>query len=258
MWRDASSGHAGPMIETTTFRRVAASLTIGSFSIAALMGIAALLAGGSFGEGEAKILMTTLIVGSASINLLCYLATAGTRFAQAGALGAVLLVVPVATSLHLVWQNWDEVPDGELKAFGIGVVAAVTLAQICLLLALAGERDNLRAPLWATVLLAVVVAVIVASLILGEVEADGIWRVLGVSAILDVLGTLVTIALSKFGGRDETSTPSRSGQLRVTLGEDQTAELEQLARRTGRSTDHLVAEAVDVYLGQMTAESGAQ
>lgn len=33
------------MNETTTFRRVAATLTIGSFSIAALMGIVALLSG---------------------------------------------------------------------------------------------------------------------------------------------------------------------------------------------------------------------
>src|SRR3954454_13769019 len=132
------------MIETTTFRRVAATLTIGSFSVAALMGIAALLGGGDFGEGEAKILLTTLIVGSASINLLCYLATAGTRFAGAGALGAAVVVVPVATSLHLVWQDWNDVPEGELKVFGIGVVAAVTLAQVCLLLALAGERENLR------------------------------------------------------------------------------------------------------------------
>jgi hypothetical protein len=245
------------MIETTTFRRVAATLTIGSFSIAALMGIAALL-GSGFGEGQAKILLTTLIVGSASINLLCYLSTTGTRFAQAGGLGAAVLVVPVATSLHLVWQDWDHVPDGEPKLFGIGVVAAVTLAQICLLLALAGERDHLRVPLWGTILLAVVVAVIVASLILGEVEADGIWRVLGVTAILDVLGTLVTIALSKFGGRDEPDTPVRPGRLRVTLGEDQAAELEQIARRTGRSTDHLVAEAVDGYLRQITAGSGTE
>lgn len=236
------------MIETTTFRRVATTVTIGSFSIAALMGIAALLGSGDFGEGEAKVLLTTLIVGSASINLLCYLGTAGTRFAQAGALGAAVLVVPVATSLHLVWKSWDEVPDGELKLFGSGVVAAVTLAQICLLLALAGERDNLRAPLWATIALAVGVAFIVSSLILGDVEADGIWRVLGVSAILDVLGTLVTIALAKFGGRNKTSTSARSGRLQVSLGEDQAAELEQFARRTGRPIDHLVAEAVDSYL----------
>ena len=58
-------------METSAFRRIAATLTIGSFSIAALMGIVALLGGGDFGEGEGKIVLTTLIVGSASICMLC-------------------------------------------------------------------------------------------------------------------------------------------------------------------------------------------
>ncbi|MFL6022129.1 MAG: CopG family transcriptional regulator [Marmoricola sp.] len=245
------------MIETTTFRRVAATLTIGSFSVAALMGIAALLGGGDFGEGEAKILLTTLIVGSASINLLCYLATAGTRFASAGALGAAVVVVPVATSLHLVWQDWNDVPEGELKVFGIGVVAAVTLAQVCLLLALAGERENLRVVLWATVALAALVAVVVGGLIVGEIEADGVWRVLGVSAILDVLGTLVTIALSKFGGHGAPTAPAAYGRRQVTLSAAQTAELEQLARSTGRSVDELVAEALAGYLHTAQTATGA-
>lgn len=235
------------MIETTTFRRVAATLTIGSFSVAALMGIAALLGGGDFGEGEAKVLLTTLIVGSASINLLCYLATAGTRYAAVGVGGAVVVVLPVATALHLVWQDWDHVPEGELKTFGIGVVAAVTLAQVCLLLALAGERESLRIVLGATVVLAVVVAVIVAGLILGEVEADGVWRVLGVAAILDVLGTLVTIALSKFGRQPEAG-PAIPGRLQVTLSAEQSAALATRASQTGTAPAQLVAEAVEGYL----------
>src|SRR4051795_12384942 len=121
------------------FRRVAATLTIGSFSVAALMGIVALLGGGSFGEGEARVLLTTLIVGCASICVLCYLATAGTRWAAVGVAGAAVLVLPVVTSLSLVWLDWDlfdSDSEGTLKAFGVGVVGAVTLAQVCLLLAL--------------------------------------------------------------------------------------------------------------------------
>ncbi|MFL6171911.1 MAG: hypothetical protein ACJ716_03360 [Marmoricola sp.] len=234
------------MIETTNFRRVAATLTIGSFSLAALMGIVALLGAGDFGETEGRVLLTTLIVGSASVNLLCYLATAGTRFATAGAGGALLLVLPMATSLHLVWQDWDHIPEGELKAFGVGVVAAVTLAQICLLLALAGDRESLRLVLWGTVALAGVVAVIVSGMILGGIDADEVWRVLGTSAILDVLGTLVTIALAKFGNHG--AQPAQIGHLRVALTNDQSLELETLARSTGRSADSLVAEAVNGYL----------
>jgi len=232
-------------METSAFRRIAAILTIGSFSIAALMGIVALLGGGDFGEGEGKVLLTTLIVGSASICMLCYLATSGTRWAPVGVVGAVVALVPTLTALLLVWQDWDSFEDGTLKTFGVGVTCAVSLAQICLLLALAGNRDNLRLVLWATVGLAVVVACIVSGMILGEIDAEDIWRVLGVAAILDVLGTLVTIALAKFGDKDEHPQP---GRLQVTLGTEQAIALAQRARETGRSSDELVAEAVERYL----------
>jgi hypothetical protein len=82
---------------------------------------------------------------------------------------------------------------------GPGVVAAATLAQICMLLALAGDRPALGLVLWPTVGLAAVLAVLVSGTILGEVDAGDFWRLIGVIAILDVLGTLVTIALAKFG-----------------------------------------------------------
>ncbi|HET6165597.1 MAG TPA: hypothetical protein VFE07_02105 [Marmoricola sp.] len=234
------------MNETSTFRRVAATLTIGSFSIAALMGIVALLGGGVFGEGEARVLLTTLIVGCASICVLCYLSTSGTPWVAAGVTGAGVLVLPTVSALILVWSDWSGDEEGLLKAFGVGVVGAVSLAQICLLLALAGAREALRLLLAATVVLACIVAVVVSGLILGEVDADGVWRLLGVTAILDVLGTLVTVALAKFGGRNE---PARyDGRSRVTLSADRARAIGDLAARTGRSREDIVAEAVDRYL----------
>lgn len=235
----------GRMNDTSTFRRTAATLTIGSFSLAALMGIFALLAGGSFGEGEGRVLLTTLIVGCASICVLCYLATAGTSWAAVGAVGAVVLVLPVVTSLLLVWSDWDlfdDGSDGVLKAFGVGVVAAVTVAQVCLLLALAGSRASLAFVLWSTVGLAALLGVLVSGLILGESGPDDLWRVIGVIAILDVLGTLVTIALARFGGRGE--------DVRVTLSSAHARAIEELSRRTGRPPAELVAEAVERYLGR--------
>jgi hypothetical protein len=236
------------MNDTSAFRRVAATLTIGSFSVAALMGIVALLAGGSFGEGEGRVLLTTLVVGCASICALCYLATAGTPWAPAGILGALVLVVPTGTALLLVWSDWSGDDEGLLKAFGVGVVGALTIAQVCLLLALAGAREGLRLLLGATVVLALVVAVIVSGLILGGIDADGVWRLLGVTAILDVLGTLVTIALAKFGGREERHAPGYDGRTRVTLSPERARAVGDLAARTGRSRDDLVAEAIDRYL----------
>lgn len=241
------------MDETSTYRRTAATLTIGSFSLAALMGIVALLGGGSFGEGEGRILLTTLIVGCASICMLCYLATSGTPWAATGVVSAIVLVVPVVTSLILVWSDWDlfdSDSEGMLKTFGIGVVAAVTLAQICLMLALAGGRDSLAFVLWSTVVLAVLLALLVSGMILGGVGADDWWRVLGVIAILDVLGTLVTIALARFGGRHEPAAATRPGSpgLHVTLSPAHARAVAELSRRTGRPPAELVEAALDRYL----------
>jgi F0F1-type ATP synthase assembly protein I len=249
------------MNETSTFRRTAATLTIGSFSVAALMGIVALLTGGSFGEGEARVLLTTLIVGCASICMLCYLATSGTRWAPAGVAGALVLVVPVTTALLLVWVDWDMFDsDSEamLKTFGIGVVAAVTLAQVCMLLALAGGHPSTRSVLWSTVVLATVLAIVVSGIIVDGLGGGDIWRLVGVVAILDVLGTLVTTALSRFGGRRESrvadGVPGASSG--VALSAAQARALAELSRASGRTAAELVAEAVDRYVRDQSAEAG--
>lgn len=237
------------MSETTTgtggFRRVVATLTIGSFSVAALMGIVALLGGGDFGENEARVLLTTLIVGSASICVLCYLATSGTRWALVGFAGVVVLVLPVVTALLLVWSDWNGDGESTLKAFGAGVVLALTLAQLSLLLALAGD-GRLGAILWPTIAVAAAVAAMVSAMILGAVDGDDVWRILGVLAILDVLGTLVTIALAKFADRGAART--RDHRLRVVLSTDQTVALTRLSAASGRSPEDLVGDAVDRML----------
>lgn len=50
-----------PMTDTSkaSLRRTMIALTIGSFSIAALLGVLSLLGGGDFGEPELRVLATT-------------------------------------------------------------------------------------------------------------------------------------------------------------------------------------------------------
>lgn len=240
--------------QTSSFRRVAATLTIGSFSVAALMGIVALLGGGEFGEGEVRVLLTTLIVGCASICALSYLATTGTRWSRVGAAGGVVLVVPVVTALVLVWSDSGGDSEGVLKTFGIGVVLAVTCAQVCLLLALAGD-GRLGLVLWSTVAVTVLVAVLVSAMIVDGLGGNDPWRLLGILAILDVLGTVVTVALARFSDR---ATPRTSDQrLRVTLDERRTAALGRLAAAAGVSPEDLVGRAVDRLLATSTEHAAA-
>jgi F0F1-type ATP synthase assembly protein I len=240
---------------TAPVRRAILALVIGSFSIAALMGVVALLTG-DFGETQGKVLLTTLVVGCASICVLCYLATGGTPYQFVGLLGGVAVVVPVVTAMMLIWRDWDafdEPSEALLKSFGIGVVVAVTLAQMSMLLALAWARRNLTWLLWPTLALAVVLAALISSMILRESDTEGLWRVLGVVAILDVLGTVVTAALAKFGGRQDAPEAAArpavpSSGLSIALPDTLAAAIEQRSRETGRSPAHLVAEAVERYL----------
>ncbi len=230
---------------TAPVRRLVVALTIGSFSVAALMGIIALLSGGAFGEREGQVLLTTLVVGVTSVAMLCYLATSGTRFQAVGAVGGVVVLLPAAQALMLIWNSdaWDA--EIFFKLFGIGATVAATLAQLALLLGVAGDRRRLAPVLWATVAMAIGVAGVVCSMIVTESGGDDVARLLGVMAILDVLGTVVTLALAIFGNRrpDE---PGAAIRIPVRLE----APLAAACAESGRSRDDVVADALEAWLAR--------
>jgi len=232
----------------SSLRSLFVAATIGSFSIAALLGVIALLGGGSFGEGETRVLLTTVLIGSGSIAMLCCLATDETPYRWVGVLGGLTVLVPVVTGLLMIWQSWDDNSDwGLLRTFGVGTTLAITLAQICLLLALAHGRPSLRLLLWGTVALALVLGGTVSAMIIGETGSDGVARFLGVVAILDVLGTVVTIALARFGSSAPTARRTRE-TMAVGLPTALVGRLDVYAAHTGVSRDALVVEAVDQFL----------
>lgn len=248
----ASTGAVG----TAPVRGLIVRLTIGSFSLAALMGVIALLGGGAFGETERRILLTTLLVGVTSVAVLCYLATAGTPYQLVGVAGGAAVLVPLVSALFLVWSDWGgEPPEWLGRTFGVGVVVAATLAQASLLLALgARSRPLVRRLLAATLVLATVLAGLVSYLILGpEPGGSAYARMLGVVAILDVLGTVVVTALTRFGTAGAAQPTSHET---VTVPAALAAALDERAVRTGRSRDDVVADAVAAYLARDRAGLG--
>jgi hypothetical protein len=231
---------------TAPIRKAIVRVTIGSFSIAALMGIVALLGGGDFGEAEGRILLTTLLVGVVSIAVLCYLATAGRRWQPVGVAGGVVVLVPLVTALLMIWGDAQSSPsEAVVKVFGVGAIVAVTLAQASLLLALADRgRPLVQRILAGTLLFAAVLALMGSLLVTGyDPGEDWFYRVLGVVAILDVLGTVVAAALMKFGA-GASERPGRDVSLPSELAE----RVADHAARAGRSRDDIVAEAVERYL----------
>lgn len=251
-----------PQVAQGSIRRLVVATTIGSFSLAALMGILALLGGGDFGETQTRVLLTTLVVGLTSVAVLCYLATLDGPFRWVGALGGAVVVVPLLTSLSLIWADDSfSDSDGLWKAFGVGVVVAATLAQASLLLALAGARAALRPLLLGTLAMAGIVALFVCSLIVSSDDGGDLWRLIGIVAILDVLGTVTTIGLATLGARGDqdggvarNGTPSPAAALPAPLA----VRLDEYVARTGRARSEVVAAAITHYLDAAGTGQGAE
>lgn len=222
------------------FRRSVTTLVIGSFSVAALLGIIALLGGGELGETEGKVLLTTVIVGVESIAVLCYLAVAGKASALVGLAGGLISLVPFGIALALTWGGYDgDAPVWDV--FGVSVTIAATMAHACLLLAL--DRGRLRLLLGGTlVAMAIVAAMICNAILNGENLGDLYWRSFGVVAILDVLGTVVFAALGIFGRRTQ---PDDEPDLLTPALESRVVDA---ARSRGVSPSQLISDALDSFL----------
>ncbi|WP_406833019.1 hypothetical protein ABEG17_09350 [Pedococcus sp. KACC 23699] len=251
-------------------RRWIVRTTIGSFSLAAFMGIVALLTGGGFGPTERRVLLTTLLVGVASIAVLSYLSTAGRRSQPVGVAGGISVLVPLACGLFIIWGvDLERGPsEGLGRTFGVGAVVAATLAQASLLLAVADSaRRWVTRMLFGTLAMAAVLAVMVCVPILGyEPKGSGYFRVLGVVAILDVLGTVVLPAVVRFGaGTTRAATPptgTRRGELHPSeappeLPASLEARLTAYATSRGTTREAVVAEALEEYLDAAEHRSGS-
>lgn len=227
--------------DRATVRRAVVAVTIVSFSLAALMGIAALLSVTSFGDTEIRILLTTVVVGCASVLSLACLVPLETRWSAVAVAGFLVTLATAALALTMVWAESDLFSDDVAKALGVGITASVTLAQICLLLGVSVHRPSIWPLVATTIAVATVLAGLVIALVVGWDASDAGGRVIGIVAILDVLGTVVTLALGVFGGRADPA-------LTVTVSPDLAARMRQQAEQTGRPVGQLVDEALERYL----------
>lgn len=224
-------------------RRVVVVCVVGSFGVSALLGILALLGGGDFGPTQVSVLLSTVIVGFESLTVLCYLTLAGHRAVGVGVLGALVSLICSGTALWWVW-NVGDVADEPWRLFSSTLVLALTLAQASLLIRVA-DREGHRVGLGITLGLAAVVAALLIGPILQEelAHGDGYWRVFGILAILDVLGTIVLMATAAAGTRrtSDTTPPSRP----PLLGDDTERRIADLARSRETTPDAVVTEALD-------------
>ncbi|MEZ0579362.1 hypothetical protein [Nocardioides sp. MH1] len=231
------------------FRPLVVGSVITSFSIAALLGIGALVGAGSFGDTEARILLTTVVIGIESMAMLCYLALDGHRLALVGWLGAAVSAAATMAALAMVWG--DDLGDTWQLMLSATIIA-FTLAQASLLIALVDGTGREGALVGTLATAGVVALMLVGAVMNDELPGGGFWRLLGVLAILDVLGSVTLIALGAFGRAVDR--PGRTAPAAVpddcAVDAALRTRVAAAAREQGTTPARIVNAAVEAYLAR--------
>lgn len=248
-------------------RRAAIIVVVAALVIAGGIGILALLSG-EFGDTQARILLTTLVVATFGLTALCHLAIAGQRFRVVGYVGIVASVAALVPALVLVWYSFGDGQSSSdwYRALWVLTVLAITLAQANLLLRLASSaRAIIRIGLVVTLVAAGVVAIMLWLPILtnGDIPGDNsdYWRLFGVVAIVDVIGTIalpiIGLVLRAHPHEAAEAAPpdERNTPLSIVLPPDLLARLDSAAAATGTDRAGAALAALDRGLAPGTAES---
>jgi hypothetical protein len=182
------------------FKKIFLISLIISLSISALLGIIIFLVG-NFGEIQIRILLTTLTIGGFSLTgLCCATLLEKKRFSAFAIFGMIVSIFGFLLITSLIWEiiDWNSF-DSLWKVMIITIILAFSTAHASLLLLVKSDKTIVNVSLATTLLFLSLVALELIILVLGEFRnIDNMWyRVLGVFAILDVLGTIVTPILLK-------------------------------------------------------------
>jgi|TARA_Y100000034_G_scaffold52863_1_gene64956 hypothetical protein len=192
------------MEENTNFKKVFLITMIISLSISALIGIIIFLLG-NFGEIEARILFTTLTIGGFSLTALCSSTLYEKhRYVPFSATGMIVAVVGFFITTLAIWEILDF--EDIWKVIIISIILSVSIAHSSLLLLIKSRKTIVNVLLMLTLLFISIVALMLIIFVLGfDMDFEFYYRLLGVFAILDVLGTIVTPIALKVTSMNEPS-----------------------------------------------------
>ena len=169
----------------------------------ALVGIASLLFGESVSD-SGQILLTTLTIGFFSGVSLASVQRMESphRNYRLFAIGAVVMAALAAAVIVLtIWGAFNDTEFPVWRSIGVTIVLAIAAAHVSLILPTEGLSRQRYVKMLQVVtlsLVAIVAAMIIWLMLDSEAEHDVALRLLGVFAILDVLGTLMIPITSKF------------------------------------------------------------
>lgn len=190
-------------IHVHSIRRTLIRLTIVALSITALVGIVSLLIG-RFETIQGNIMLTTGAVALFSVSVLCHLAVATRRYRIVSYLGTAFSLAALALGLVIIWAGPELNFESYLNLLGALVVMAFCFAHANLLLVLASHPGRVvKVSLWITISAIGVVAAMLTVLFLRPeflnfIDPDSFWKLLGVAAILDALGSIVLPIARRF------------------------------------------------------------
>jgi len=168
-----------------------------ALSIGALIGIFVFLFG-ELGELEAKFLGTTAAIGGFSLTGLCCavdqnLKLKGIRIPQ---MGMIASVIGFIIAFVMIWEIID--PDYTWQLLVAMIVISVTMAHLSLIYLISPNTSYIEKIRQITVFFILLTALCILIFVIIEFQgASFLYRLLGVFAILDVLGTIALPILNK-------------------------------------------------------------
>jgi hypothetical protein len=202
------------MLSKADLKRMFIIGIITSLVLSAGAGIFVLLTG-SFDLIDGKILGTTLAIGLFSITSLADLRNFESEqasYRSFALIGLGLSLIALVLVTLIIWS--DTFIDMPWKPAAVSSILAISAAHASLLLPARGKNAALNSAVTVTLGMIALVAGLIIYLVLGEDTevGDMFYRLLGVFAILDVLGTILVPILSKFLPSSPGSPPESSSE----------------------------------------------
>jgi len=167
-----------------------------SLVISALIGIYLFLFG-DFEDSDTRLLLTTLTVGWYSMTGLCSSVVHNRKRIKFFSLfGMIISVLGFFITVIAIWEIIDNTLIWQLVM--TFVILSVMISHISLLFLVKPKSKKIRYVMSATILfIAVVTVMLILEILVESEKGEFFYRLLGVFAILDVLGTISTPVLNK-------------------------------------------------------------
>src|SRR5690625_354611 len=173
-------------------------ILIGALSVSALIGIYIFLAG-DFGETEVRLLFTTLAIGGYSLaGLCCSVIYKRKELMVFSIIGMLTAVAGFTITTGAIWEILDI--DDIWKTMVIFIILSAAMSHVSLLLQIRISDNISRYLLMGTIASITIVALMLIKSTLTDFdESEFYFRMLGVFAILDVLGTIAAPVMNRIG-----------------------------------------------------------